>query len=312
MTSAHRLAAALALAGLSVPAAADPLDQTLVHIECHEPGGRQRAGTGVVISPDGMVLTARHVVAGAGAVMPAGTVCTGSLGHAGGVRATLTPQKVSTEFDAAVLKYPGLAGAEHLAYCDVQPRHKRAQVIAAGFPLVSATGQPSERMGILSTIEPGGIAAPGLLESDAATTSGMSGGRVTLDENGQLIGIVAGVTPDPTTGYPNAYAVLSAGSLAGEFGRFGLRTDPARCEPVQAVVSPQAASGVTWRAADGPLPLGVRADEGFCYLVRIWGSFEDPRDAVEISVSPEGEYVLSGHDPAASGNHGAVAQCVRF
>lgn len=292
-------------------ATADPLDLTLVHITCVEPGGAARSGTGVMIAPNGMVLTARHVLAGSGTVVQPGTVCTGSLGHANGIRVTLTVQRASMEFDAALLKYPGLNGAEHVTYCDVLPRHKRAQVIAAGFPLVSATGQPSERMGILSTIEPGGIEAPGLLESDAATTSGMSGGRVTLAENDQLIGIIAGVTPDPATGYPNAFAVLSASRLAPEFGPLGLRTDGARCDPKPRVTTPSSASGAPWLAADAPLSLGMTADEGFCYIVKVWGDFDDPRDSVEIEARPEG-YFLTGHDTSSPGNHGAVAQCVRF
>ncbi|WP_134724329.1 S1 family peptidase [Paracoccus luteus] len=306
-------AAALALPGLlaAPDARAEELDPTIVHLICSS-NGMERRGTGVVVSPDGMVLTARHVVTGTAAGATADTVCTGSLGHANGVRVTMTIQKVSSEYDAAMLKYPGLSGAPHLGYCDVLPRHKRAQVIAAGFPLLSATGLPSERMGILATVEPGGAAAPGLIESDAATTSGMSGGRVTLAENGQLIGIVAGVSPDPATGYPNAYAVLAASRLAPEFGQYGLKTDPASCEPVMRVTRPLPASGGPWLAADPPLPLGMKAGEGFCYLVRVWGDFDDPRDSVEITVTADQEYALTGTDSASPGNHGAVAQCVRF
>lgn len=299
------MALALLLPGT---AQGDELDRTLVHIECSEPGGAARKGTGVVISDNGMVLTARHVVLGTSPTWRDDTRCSGGLGHALAGKSGMTVQAVSTAFDAAVLKYPGLVDAPHVQYCQVEPRHKRAEVIAAGFPLVSATGQPSERKGILATIEPDG---KGLLESDAATTSGMSGGRVTFTENGSLVGIVSGVSPDPQTGYPNAYAVLAASRLAPEFGQFGLTSDPALCGPRQRILPAAAAPDAPWVAGDGPLRLGMKEGEGFCYLVRVWGAFDDIADAVEIALE-DGEYVLRGEELSDPGSHGAVAQCVRF
>lgn len=294
---------------LSGVAQADELDPTLVHIECSGPGGSARKGTGVVISPDGMVLTARHVVLGTSPAWTEEIRCTGSLGHALTAKNGMTFQSVSNMYDAALLKYPGLANAAHVQYCLVEPRHKRAEVIAAGFPLRSATGQPSERKGILATIEPDG---KGLLESDAATTSGMSGGRVTLTESGGLIGIVSGVSPDPATGYPSAYAVLAASRLAPEFGQFGLTSDASLCERRERVVSPMGNSDVPWVAGDAPVPLGLTSAEGFCYLARVWGDFGDVRDSVEVTLSDDGEYILTGSDSGNPSDHGAVAECVRF
>lgn len=303
------LSVAAALALLLPPAAAgDELDPTIVHIECSEPGGTPRKGTGVVISQNGMVLTAKHVVLGTSPTRRDDTTCSGSLGHALAGKSGMSFQTVSTAYDAALLKYPGLVDAPHVQFCQVEPRHKRAEVIASGFPLLSATGQPSERKGILATIEPDG---KGLLESDAATTSGMSGGRVTFTENGTLVGIVSGVSPDPATGYPNAYAVLAASRLAPEFGQFGLASDPALCGARQRIVPTVVDSAAPWVAGDDPLPLGMKAGEGFCYLVRVWGEFDDIADAVEIALQ-DGEYVLQGKNASSPADHGAVAECVRF
>lgn len=290
------------------PAQADALDPTIVHVECSEPGGNPRRGTGVVISPDGMVLTAKHVVLGTAAALSDATTCMGGLGHALTPKSQMTVQSLSGAYDAAMLKYPGLVGADHVQFCPVEPRHKRAEVIAAGFPLRSATGQPSERMGILATIEPD---PKGLLESDAVTTSGMSGGRVTLAENGRLVGIVSGALPEPATGYPSAYAVLAASRLAPEFGQFGLSSDPALCGPRERVLPTAGNPATPWVAGDDPLPLGMKEGEGFCYLVRVWGQFDTIADAVEIGLQ-NGEYVLQGTDATDPSNHGAVAECVRF
>lgn len=301
------VAATLALL-MPALAQADELDPTIVHIECSEPGGTPRRGTGVVVSANGMVLTARHVVLGTSPTRRDDTSCSGSLGHALTGKSGMSFQTVSTAYDAALLKYPGLVNAPHVRFCEVEPRHKRAEVIAAGFPLLSATGQPSERKGILATIEPDG---KGLLESDAATTSGMSGGRVTFTENGSLVGIVSGVSPDPATGYPNAYAILAASRLAPEFGQFGLSSDPALCGPKERVLPVVVDPAAPWVAGDEPLPLGMREGEGFCYLVRVWGAFGDIDDAVEITLQ-DGAYVLQGKNAATPGDHGAVAQCVRF
>jgi|GEM_PF-1758836 len=300
---------ALVLTVAAGMATADEVDPTIVHIECAEPGGPPRPGTGVVISPNGMVLTAKHIVQGASPRRRNDTVCKGSLGHALFSHDTMTFQKASADYDAVILKYPGLINAPHVQYCPVEPRHKRAAVIAAGFPLISATGQPSERLGILATVEPD---PNGLLESDAATTSGMSGGRVTLMENGGLVGIVSGASPDDANGFPAVYAILAASLLAPEFGgQFGLTTDPVLCAPRQRVTTPPAPPDGPWVPADGDMKLGMKAGEGFCYLVRVWGDFDNPRASVEIRLDQDQEYVLTGTEAEAR-NHGAVAQCVRF
>lgn len=287
---------------------ADPPDPTLVQIECSEPNGKARRGTGVVISPDGMVLTARHVFLGTSPTERSDTTCFGRLGQALLGQSQMTPQYVSVRYDAAILKYPGLANAPHLTFCPIEQRHKRAPVIAAGFPLRSATGQPSERMGILATVEPD---PRGLVESDAATTSGMSGGRVTLVANGALVGIVAGVDPDPATGYPNAYAILAASRIAPEFAQFGLVTNPDFCAPKPRMISPPMPADGPWVPADGDQKLGMKADEGFCYLVRVWGTFDEPTDSVAVRIDEAQDYVLTGSAGDAR-DHGAEVRCVRF
>ena len=41
------------------------------------------------------------------------------------------------------------------------------------------------------------------------------------------------------------------------------------------------------------------------------GEFDDIADAVEIALQ-DGEYVLQGKNASSPGDHGAVAECVRF
>ena len=304
----HLLFGAALVLSCATGAIADQPDLTLVHIECSEPGGKPRRGTGVVVSADGMVLTARHVLLGTSPTENPATTCFGRLGQALVPQSQMTPQFVSARYDAAIMRYPGLTGAAHLTFCPIGQEHKRAAVIAAGFPLRSATGQPSERMGILATVEPD---PRGLVESDAATTSGMSGGRVTFADNGALVGIVAGVDPDPATGYPNAYAILAASRIAPEFDQFGLATDPDLCAPKPRVVSFPAPADGPWVPADGDLRLGMKADEGVCYLVQVWGTFDAPTDSVAVILDDTQEYVLTGIDKSAR-DHGAEARCTRF
>lgn len=311
------VALALALPVLSAPIAAQDLDKSVIHIVCTGPDGVSRPGTGVVISSSGMVLTAKHVVIGkipAGAVPTlAGITCRGSSGHAGLPPRDLTIEKLSVDYDAAVLNYPDFSGADPLGYCDIEPRHLGAQIIATGFPLRSQTGRPSKRAGILSTTQPSGVGSenPGTVESDAATTRGMSGGQVTLVENGQLIGIVAGEPTDSGTGLVVAYSVLVASRLKPEFESFGLTTDPAKCAERKREIS-WPPEGKTWTPADGPQLLGMKEKEGYCFLTRVWGKFDHPEDSVAITLMADEEYQLIGKDGFGEANHGAEVKCVRF
>lgn len=304
--------AALALPALAAaPARADIIGDTLVYIECRDTAHPEpRRGSGVVISASGMVLTARHVVFGAEARRPEGLDCKGAIRHRNLPPSTLSFNLASTTYDAAVLKLPAAENMPHQRFCPLSPAMIRQAVIATGFPRLTSTGVPSSRQGILSTLEPD---ADGWIETDSATTTGMSGGMVTLARGGALIGIVSGAQPDPSTGYPNSFAVLAAERLAPEFAQFGLAAhDAATCAGLPPVgpVMGTLPDGRPWQAGDPDLPLGMRADQGLCAITRVWGEFDHPADSVAIGLDDAGGYVLRGTN-AGQGAHGAEARCIR-
>ncbi len=260
----------------------------------------------MLVTSDGLVLTAKHVVYGDADAMPSGTECTGAIGNANRARNRMFPQDSSLRYDAILMKYPD-TGLPFQRYCRLEPRSQRAWITATGFPLSSRTGVPSSRVGVLSTVQPD---SDGVVETDSATTVGMSGGMVTLAENGNLIGIVSGQDPD-FNGLPANYRVLSAQVLASEFEDWGFSEDEEGCA-ARARVTPMLGSvgARPWEATDDALPLEFSSDEGVCYIVSVWGYFDDPKDRVEVTVE-DGEYFLRG-DNGGSGPHGAFAQCMRF
>ena len=148
-----------------------------------------------------------------------------------------------------------------------------------------------------------------MIETDSATTTGMSGGMVTLGNTSNLIGIVAGADTDPATGLPNFYGVLPAHLLANAFPE--LQEEKTACTP-KARLTKEYGRDINWRAGDGPLSLEMHKDEGFCYITHIWGLFDNQRDSVFVSVNrTTGLFELNGiHE--GPGRHGAYARCIRF
>ena len=301
------LICAALLSALSPPAArAATIDETIVFIECTTPGKAPRLGSGVIISAAGQVLTAKHVVFGAAADLPDGTVCMGAMGNAKRAKVELIPQAISAKYDAVLLKLPE-DNLPFKKFCKLEPRLLRTQIIATGFPLGSKTGVPSSRVGVLSTVLPD---LAGMVETDSATTTGMSGGMVTLAGNENLIGLVSGVDADPSNGLPATFKVLAVQALVGDFAGFGLQEDAEGCAAQARSTGPLGlVDGRKWQATDPPLALNFSADDGFCYIVAVWGDFDDPRDIVEIALV-DGAYFLRGED-GGSGPHGAFAECRR-
>jgi hypothetical protein len=149
-----------------------------------------------------------------------------------------------------------------------------------------------------------------MVETDSATTTGMSGGMVMLSGNENLIGLVSGVDPDPSNGLPATFKVLAVQVLAAEFSAFGLAEDPKGCA-AQARTTGHLGivNNRKWEATDPPLALNFSEGEGVCYIVGVWGDFDDPRDSVEITLQG-GMYFLMGNN-GGGGAHGAIAECRR-
>ena len=144
----------------------------------------QVLGSGVIISSDGYVLTANHVVDGAEEVKIAIT----------GNKEEYTAKIVGTdpETDVAVLKIQAtglpaitLGNSDQLEVGDV--------VLAIGNPFdISQPGQtPTVTMGIVSALGRSGLGFSGFenfIQTDAAINPGNSGGAL-VDAEGRLIGI---------------------------------------------------------------------------------------------------------------------------
>jgi len=175
---------------MDIQAILDKVQESVVTIETSAAtagGVFEGAGTGILLSPDGLVLTNAHVISGSneinvrlfdGATHPAGLV--GS----------------QPEDDLAVIKVEGVD--------DLLPAELgSSDVLQVGEPVIAIGnalnlgGQPSVTQGIVSakdrSIDDSGIAGEqislnNLIQTDAAINPGNSGGPL-LDAAGQVVGI---------------------------------------------------------------------------------------------------------------------------
>lgn len=141
-------------------------------------------GSGVIITPDGLILTARHVVAGAEGVM---------IGLADGRRLAASVVGSDPANDLALLRIAA-AGLTAIAPGDPRALATGDVVLALGHPF--GLGQRA-RIGIIATTgrtRLGLTASDDLLWTDAAINPGDSGGAL-IDTAGRLIGIsLAGIS----------------------------------------------------------------------------------------------------------------------
>ena len=138
-------------------------------------------GSGVVIDPDGIILTNNHVVAGAVSVK---VVFNGGRTMEGRVVDAVPERDLAIiKVSASTLKAIEIGRSDSLKLGD--------EVIALGYPL--GLGGPTVTSGIISgenrNIQPqGGPRLEGLLQTDAAINPGNSGGAL-VDRAGRLVGI---------------------------------------------------------------------------------------------------------------------------
>ncbi|WP_129337493.1 S1C family serine protease [Cellulomonas endophytica] len=173
-------------------------------------GGRS-AGTGMVLSSDGLVLTNNHVVEGSTSV----EVTVESTGE------TYTATVVGTDaaHDVAVLQLEGASGLATVALDDDGGVAPGDTVTAVGNAegtgdLVAAEGTVTATERTITTSGDGvtaGETLDGLVEFEAAVVSGDSGGPV-LDAEGEVVGITTAASSGaPTT---VAYAIDVVDALA--------------------------------------------------------------------------------------------------
>ncbi len=145
-------------------------------------GMGQGTGTGVVITADGEILTNAHVVDGASKVS---VLFSDSIDP---ISAVVLAKDVGN--DLALLKIDA-TGLTPAVFADPESIGVGDEVVAVGFAL-DLDGGPTVTRGIISalnrTIENGDGALDGLIQTDAAISSGNSGGPL-VNSRGQVVGI---------------------------------------------------------------------------------------------------------------------------
>jgi S1-C subfamily serine protease len=142
-------------------------------------------GSGVLLSADGLVLTAKHVIDGADRV----TI----LRHGASEALPVTVLHAAGKHDIAFLRAT-TAGAPHLTLPPSPPPLTMLQPISiSGFPLDPREELPAAAAGVLSRVN-----RDGELELSIAVNPGNSGGPV-IDAQGRLLGIIS-KGADPTKG----------------------------------------------------------------------------------------------------------------
>ncbi|TCP41875.1 S1 family peptidase [Rhodovulum marinum] len=288
----------LGLAAMPVQAA---VEKTIVYVECTTPENKASRGSGVIVSAQGHVLTARHVA-------PFGSTCSGSIGVADPRNAQrLVLQPATAPVDAALLRFARQDDYDFMGYCGLEDWMVRKRIVVAGFPGETETGVPSYREGILSTV----LANPsGVLETDGQSVAGMSGGPVFSRNLFGLVGIVSGAEFD-ISGEPNYYGIIPAASIARVFGLTEAERPCYREHREFDLRDPETGAwAAIWEAGDADNHLGVFEDEGFCFVQEIWGAWNHPEDYVAVTLQ-EGEYVMEGKNFSGE-THGASARCIAY
>jgi serine protease Do len=140
----------------------------------------QSLGSGVIVSPDGYILTANHVVEGADRVRV--SLSSGDKEFEAKVIGADPPT------DIAVLKLEGKAALPAVTLADSDKLEVGDLVLAVGNPF--GVGQ-TLTMGIVSGLGRGGLGITGyenFIQTDAAINPGNSGGAL-VDVEGRLVGI---------------------------------------------------------------------------------------------------------------------------
>ena len=175
---------------LDVAGVADYLSPSVVTISA-DLGGGVGIGTGMLITADGEILTNAHVVAGASEIRVR------LSGESEPRQATLLAEDVGN--DLALLRVRGDDFAP-VTFADPSSVRLGDEVVAIGAAL-GLDGDPSVTLGIVSAVDRSvgqqGVYLDGLLQTDAAISSGNSGGPL-VNAAGEVVGVNTAVARDNT------------------------------------------------------------------------------------------------------------------
>ncbi len=193
---------------LAVREVAESVGPSIVTISADVPAGRS-VGTGVVVSADGEVLTNSHVVEEATEIrvrLP---------GETEPIVAEVVAADVGNDLALLTIDRDDLVP---VTFADSEAVGLGDEVLAIGFAL-DLDGEPTVTLGIVSaldrtiTTERGG-ALDGLIQTDAAISSGNSGGPL-VDVRGRIVGINTAVArSDVVTAATNVGFAISSNEVA--------------------------------------------------------------------------------------------------
>jgi|688.fasta_scaffold372327_1 putative serine protease PepD len=160
-------------------------------------GNGQSAGTGIIITPEGEIVTNNHVVEGATAIMVR------LAGQVDPVPATLLAADPSN--DLALIKING-QDLPAATFADSNTIAVGDPVVAMGYAL-ALDGEPTVTSGIISALNrtlaiDAEVSLDGLIQTDTAISSGNSGGPL-VNLDGQVVGINTAVARDDMSSAAN-------------------------------------------------------------------------------------------------------------
>src|SRR5205085_909750 len=161
-------------------------------------------GTGIIISPDGYILTNAHVVSGASTV----SVSTASSSKA----LTATVVGADEAHDVALIKVDGGSGLPAAELGRSADMKVGDDVVAIGNAL-GLRGDPTVTRGIVSALNRTVENLTGMIQTDAAINPGNSGGPL-VNSAGQVIGINTAVAADGAQNIGFAIPIDKAKALA--------------------------------------------------------------------------------------------------
>lgn len=262
-------------------------------------GGNQveAAATGFLISDDGMIVTNYHLLEQLGAVAPNSVRFEISVKERTADRRPAAAVDGSELLDLLILKTPPPPDPFTPVVLGSAFEHPDGEeIFTSGFPgTVSyrkVKGEIEAREG------PGGV----VWTTSLATPAGQSGGPI-YDQLARVIGVVKG--DDPSSSY-----MIPIDFADGLIAQVRIRELRNRIETLESrfrlAEMPNAVK--TWKAGREDVDLGVLEGDGFCYLSKVWGDFDDPEDSVGVVIVNK-RYVLTGNEKGGS-SHGAHPVCL--
>nr|WP_244670589.1 trypsin-like peptidase domain-containing protein [Rhodoplanes elegans] len=202
----------------AVTSVVDRIGPAVVRLDVVGPQGRRGSGSGVIVSPDGLIVTNHHVVAAAAARAPGVRL---ALTTADGLRLGARVVGADPDTDLALVRVDENVLLPSAALGDSRRLRRGQLVVAIGNPL-----------GFESTVTAGVVSALGrslrasngrlvddLIQTDAALNPGNSGGPL-VASHGEVVGIATAIIQG-AQGICFAIAANTVKHVLGELVRHG-------------------------------------------------------------------------------------------